>query len=61
MGLSIHTYFSDKKSHKELQEQKITEYMKYLETKYSQLADLRDEQVEALVYHFPDMSQILEW
>ena len=60
IGTSIHTYFSDKKSHKELQEQKITEYMKYLETKYSQLADLRDEQVEALVYHFPDMSQILE-
>ena len=60
IGTSIHTYFSDKKSHKELQEQKINEYMKYLETKYSQLANLREEQVKALVYHFPGMDQILE-
>lgn len=60
IGTSIHTYFSDKKSHKELQEQKIVDYMEYLETKYSQLADLRDEQVEALVYHFPDTVRILE-
>ena len=60
IGTSIHTYFSDKKSHKELQEQKINDYMGYLETKYSQLSNLREEQVEALVYHFPDMDTILE-
>ncbi|HEL1550179.1 TPA: type VII secretion protein EssC [Streptococcus suis] len=60
IGTSIHSYFSDKKSQKANQEQKIHEYMEYLDTKYSQLADLKEEQQEALVYHYPGTDKILE-
>ncbi len=34
--------------------------MEYLDTKYSQLADLKEEQQEALVYHYPGTDKILE-
>ncbi|NQK94853.1 type VII secretion protein EssC, partial [Streptococcus suis] len=60
IGTSIHSYFSDRKSHKETQNKKIKEYMEYLDTKYEDLAQYRSEQKEALFYHNPDTSTILQ-
>lgn len=60
IGTSLHSYFSDKKSHKETQAQKIKDYMSYLDTKYAELANFREEQVTALIYHYPDTSTILD-
>lgn len=60
IGTSIHSYFSDKKNHRENQEQKIKDYMSYLDTKYAELAHYREEQEEALFYHYPDTCEILE-
>lgn len=60
IGTSIHSYFSDRKSLKETQEQKIKHYLLYLDTKYSQLAALRQEQGTALTYHYPATGTILE-
>lgn len=60
IGSSIHSYFSDKKWHKEAQQQKIKDYLAYLDTKYVELAGYREEQIEALLYHYPNMTTILE-
>ncbi|MGT2743027.1 type VII secretion protein EssC [Streptococcus plurextorum] len=60
IGTSVHSYFSDKKNHKETQAQKIKDYMSYLDTKYAELANYREEQEEALLYHYPDTPQILQ-
>ncbi|MGT2950110.1 type VII secretion protein EssC [Streptococcus cuniculi] len=60
IGTSIHTYFSDKKNHKEKQAQKLKDYMSYLDTKYKDLSAYKEEQIEALLYHYPDTQTILE-
>ncbi|MDG3131462.1 type VII secretion protein EssC [Streptococcus suis] len=60
IGTSIHSYFSDKKTHKVTQEQKIENYLSYLDTKYSELAQLRKEQADSLMYHYPTIYKVLE-
>lgn len=57
---SIHSYFSDRKNHKIKQAKKLEEYHSYLDGKYKELAQLRDEQCESLFYHYPSMQRILE-
>ncbi|MBF0818413.1 type VII secretion protein EssC [Streptococcus acidominimus] len=59
IGTSIHTYFTDKKNHKEKQAQKLDDYMSYLDTKYKELSAYQKEQIEALFYHYPDTQTIL--
>ncbi|MEY8462318.1 type VII secretion protein EssC [Streptococcus merionis] len=60
IGTSIHSYFSDKKNHKEKQTQKLKDYLSYLDTKYKDLSTYKEEQIEALLYHYPDTQTIME-
>ncbi|WP_300785626.1 type VII secretion protein EssC [Streptococcus sp. 19428wC2_LYSM12] len=60
IGTSLYTYFSDKKHHKEKQVQILQDYMSYLDTKYKELSAYKEEQIAALLYHYPDMQTILE-
>ncbi|MGT2772531.1 type VII secretion protein EssC [Streptococcus marimammalium] len=60
IGTSIHSYFSDKKSHKVSQKKKLADYMDYLDTKYKELAQYKKEQTTALFYHYPNMTDLLE-
>lgn len=57
---SLHSYFSDKKSHKLKQEKKLQEYMNYLDGKYVELVQYHDEQRDALLYHYPSTEKILD-
>lgn len=60
IGTSLHSYFYDKKQHKEKQKQKIKDYLSYLDTKYKELKECKEEQIEALNYHYPDVFNILD-
>ncbi|MFU2164750.1 type VII secretion protein EssC [Streptococcus pluranimalium] len=60
IGTSIHSYFSDKKKHRETQEQKISDYLTYLDGKYEELASSKVEQETALLYHYPATTDLLE-
>ncbi|MBY5035650.1 hypothetical protein K6V78_11570 [Streptococcus gallolyticus] len=57
---SVHSYFSDKKSHKSKQAKKLDDYSVYLDSKYEELARLHDEQRNALLYHYPSAETMLE-
>ena len=60
IGTSVHTYFSDKKHFKEGQIQKIKDYMIYLNSKYKELTNYRNEQIDSLKYHYPTTDEIFK-
>lgn len=60
IGTSIHSYFSDKKNHIKKQKQKLKDYLNYLDTKYEELSAYKEEQVESLLYHYPDSKNLLD-
>lgn len=60
IGTSIHSYFADKKKHRETEVQKISDYLSYLDGKYEELASSKGEQETALLYHYPATTDLLE-
>ena len=60
IGTSVHSYFSDKKTFSVKKEEKLKAYLEYLDTKYKELSACKDEQVQALTYHYPNTDKIID-
>ncbi|MGX7112390.1 type VII secretion protein EssC [Gemella cuniculi] len=56
---SIQGYIADKKRFKEREIKKVKDYKDYLEEKYIELENYKEEQKQSLEYHYPEMDRIL--